>query len=86
MLNLLLNRYYLTNANRSVATAEIQARVHGLLEGAHIGELPASAAATSVRGKDAHEGRRKELQGLWMRQLTRDEEQTGCSGNFCHKH
>ena len=86
MLNLLLNRYYITNANRSVATAEIQAKVQGLLEAAHVGEQKASGAAKSVRGQESHDGRRKELQGLWMRHLTREEEQNGCSGNFWRKH
>jgi len=86
MLNLLLNRYYITNAGRSVVSAETQAKVQGLLAAGHIGEQKASGSAGSVRGKEPHDGRRRELQGLWMRQLGRNEECAEHNGNtqiFC---
>jgi hypothetical protein len=79
MYNVLLNRYYITTANRSLALAEAQEKVQGLLSGGKIGATPASGTGTSVRGKDRHEM----LQRLWMRHLVREEEQNQCSDNFC---
>ncbi|MBS1993541.1 MAG: hypothetical protein JSS83_23665 [Cyanobacteria bacterium SZAS LIN-3] len=97
MLNILLNRYYLTNASRAVNSgplAETQAKVQALLSNSHFGEQPASDTGKSARGKEQHAGRLRELDGLWKRHLVheegrdlnRGEELKDCSGSFCKKH
>ena len=89
MLNILINRYYLTNASRAVNSgplAETQARVQTLLSDSHFGEHPASASGNSGRGQEQHAGRLRELDGLWKRHLVREEELKDCSGFFCKKH
>jgi hypothetical protein len=85
MLNVLLNRYYITNANRSLVLAETQEKVHSLLSNGNIGAAPASGSGTTWRGKNSHEELQRELQGLWTRHLVREEENKDCSGNFCKR-
>ncbi len=85
MLNILLNRYYINNANRSIALTETQQKMQALLVDSKIGASPASGSGTSPRGKDPHETLQRELQGIWARHLNKEVEQRYCQGNFCRK-
>lgn len=88
MYNSLLNRYYITNVNRTKVFADTQQKLEAILAQGIIGQNPASGAATSLRGKESHEGLQRELQGLWIRQIShmkRDESQSDNKDSFCSK-
>lgn len=85
MLNILLNRYYINNANRSVALNEAQVKVQGLLSKGTLGAPAAINSGNSVRGKDSHQKLQKELQAIWSRHLVREGESQN-QGHFCKPH
>ena len=70
MYNTFLNRYYLSNANRSVAFAETKNTVQDILLKANFGSLPASGSGASKRGKGPHQSRTEQLRSLWMRHVS----------------
>jgi hypothetical protein len=83
MYNTLLNRYYIANANRSVAFSETRTKVQELVAQSYLGLNAASGALNSDRGAAQHSSRQRELQGLWMRHLVKEEAQIDKSQNFC---
>jgi hypothetical protein len=83
MLNILLNRYYINNASRSIAVGGMQEKVYSVMAKANIGEAPASGVSVSLRGQEHHTHLQRELQGIWTRHLIKEEEQKYCESNFC---
>jgi hypothetical protein len=83
MLNILLNRYYIKNANRSLAITESRLKALSQAEAVRLVEKPATGAGTSQRGQVPHAKLRVELQDIWTRHLTREEGQASTKSNFC---
>ncbi|MBU6454331.1 MAG: hypothetical protein KGS72_21315 [Cyanobacteria bacterium REEB67] len=83
MYNTLLNRYYIANAHRSVAFSETRAKVEELVAKSYLGLNAASGALSSDRGALHHSSRQRELEGLWMRHLVKEEAQKDRSQNLC---
>ncbi len=83
MLNILLNRYYIKNANQSLTRLEARDKAESILATGKIGETLASGAGTSSRGKEPHALRQGELQSIWVRHLIKEEEQKNGPKHFC---
>jgi len=83
MLNILLNRYYIKNANQSLTRLEARDKAESILATGKVGEIAATGAGSSGRGKEPHTVLQGELQSIWARHLTKEQEQKYGPKHFC---